>query len=144
MDKEAQTYLKQYFLDIASWHECWAAAVDCQENRGRLARARLFRRLAIYIERLPIDDLRLTSLARLAGSADGYDFSPGQRLSAAIADVSRFTERTIGSFLDYLVHAALEDQLADNRHVTAVMLECAEPYNRIGPTQSAAAEQRAD
>lgn len=121
-----QLYLTQYFTDMAEWHasDLHSPAHDTTDHR-RLASA-FYRAVADHIGALQQDDLRLVALGRLTGFTEETGFSPGPRVSAAIADVGQFVEGSPEPFLEYLVHAALDDQLEFNAHTTSVLLESVE------------------
>lgn len=105
-----QTYLAQYFSDMADWHDSAIHEDDDGPAGGRDSCANFYRALAAHIQGLAEDDLRLAALSRLTGFDDQHDFSPGPHVSVAIADIARFLDQSPGVFLDQLVYAALNDQ----------------------------------
>ncbi len=118
-----QTYLTQYFADMANWHADDAARAT---DRCGLSTAAFLEAMAEHVRELRADDLRLVALGRLTGFSDELGFSPGPRVSAALADVGHFIDGSPEPFLEYLVHAALDDQLDENPHATAVLVESVE------------------
>jgi len=119
-------YLADYFADMAEWHSHARRADDAKPSNGSELNAGSYRRLADYIVTLPEDDLRLIALERLTGFDEEIGFSPGPRVSAAIADVGRFSDGSPEPFLEYLVQAALDDQLEGRNHTTQILIESVE------------------
>lgn len=135
MQEGTRTYLAQYFVDMAEWHSSDLRAGDNGSDEmpeRRKQSSGFYRQVAEHIGTLPEDDLRLIALGRLTGFDEQIGFSPGPRVSAAIADVGQFVEGSPEPFLEYLVHAALDDQLDVSPHATNVLLESVELHgNRL-------------
>ena len=121
--QDTRGYLAQYFSDMAGWHASSIHQENGAAQEDKRPLAEFYATFAEHIQQLPDDDLRLVALARLTGFDDQTGFSPGPRVSAAIADGGQFVEGASEPFLDYLVHAALDDQLDSHQHVTKVLID---------------------
>lgn len=80
-----------------------------------VTRASDLEHFASYVENLPPEDPRLSTLARLTWlELDGV-ISPGPHFSAALADLSTFPMAGYDALLDHLVHSAIDDVIEQNR-----------------------------
>lgn len=128
MQQGTRSYLAQYFSDMAGWYASSLHSHNDETPDDKQLLTGFFALFADHIRQLPEDDLRLVALARLTGFDERTGFSPGPRVSAAIADAAQFSEGTPEPFLEYLVHAALDDHLDDHPHVTKILIDGAEVH----------------
>lgn len=126
MENGSQRYLAQYFTDMASYYDSSLREQGNSSSVDKQLQAGFYLSLANHIRSLAEDDLRVIALTRLTGFNDDTGFSPGPRVSAAIADAGHFVEGSPEAFLEYLVHAALDDQLDTNTHTTKILIESME------------------
>lgn len=132
MQQGTRSYLAQYFSDMAGWYASSLHSHNGETPDDKQILAGYFAMFADHVQQLPEDDLRLVALARLTGFDEQTGFSPGPRVSAAIADAVQFAEGAPEPFLEYLVHAALDDHLESHPHVTAILIDGAEtPASRV-------------
>jgi len=128
MQQSTRGYLAQYFSDMAGWHTSSLQEENGAAQDDKRLLAGFYTIIAEHIEQLPDDDLRLVALARLTGFDDRTGFSPGPHVSAAIADAGQFAEGAPEPFLEYLVHAALDDHLESQPHVTSILIDGIEAH----------------
>lgn len=126
VENGSQRYLAQYFTDMASYYDSSLHERNGSSSAHKQHQAGFYLSLADHIRSLADDDLRVIALTRLTGFDDEMGFSPGPRVSAAIADAGQFVEGSPEAFLEYLVHAALDDQLDTHTHTTRILMESME------------------
>lgn len=112
--------IAEYLRDLARYYRLRHAE---DSNILELRRADDLERFACYVQDLPSDDVRLSTLAKLTWLEHDGVVSPGPRFSSTLADINGFPPAGFEALLDHLVHAAIDDAIDQDRSMVAAFSE---------------------